>query len=250
MELGKLTDKGIEQLRQYLHLLTQGSAAEPPLWLLTEPELSKSLRNGVQIEQRSFASRLELARYLDQALENIPERPDTIANEIGLWSWLSLFYFDQICPVNEKGRREPGRDYRHIPEPGYPNGHRHLIMGAYLVYTVYGWTDELSKLLLSTALSVESSFHHQITVRQNFITNRGIMEALHILYYDDVQNKPRRGPIMNRNAPGSLYRFIDVIQQLDLTYDLYSMSGAELVGLLPAEFGHWLDRQLKLVNQF
>ena len=47
------------------------------------------------------------------------------------------------------------------------------------------------------------------------------MEALHVLYYDDAQNKPKRGPIMNRSAPGSLYRFIDVIQQLDVTYDLY-----------------------------
>ena len=65
------------------------------------------------------------------------------------------------------------------------------------------------------------------------------MEALHILYYDDVQNKPKRGPIMNKNAPGSLYRFINVIQQLDLTYDLYSMSGAEIVGLLPGEFNLW-----------
>lgn len=37
----------------------------------------------------------------------------------------------------ERFRRRPGRDYRHIPEPGYPNGHRHLLMGAYLVYTVY-----------------------------------------------------------------------------------------------------------------
>jgi hypothetical protein len=122
-------------------------------------------------------------------------------------------------------------------------------LGAYLVYTLYGWGDELSKLLLSTDLSIESHFHHEIVSRQSVITNRGIMEALHILYYHNVQNKPKRGAVMNRNAPGSLYRFIDVIQQLDVTYDLYSMSGAEIVGLLPAEFNHWLDRQLKLRTQ-
>ena len=51
---------------------------------------------------------------------------------------------------------------------------------------------------------------------------------------------------MNDNAPGSLYRFVGVIQQLDVTYDLYSMSGTEIVSLLPAEFHHWLDKQLKL----
>ena len=239
MELRKFTDKGLERLRGYLHELSAGSAATPPLHLLTDPEFSKPMRGSVQLEHAQFASRLDLARNLDQTFEGLPERPDKLMNDIHLWSWMSLFYFDQVCPSNDKGKRKPGRDYRHIPEPGYPNGHRHLMMGAYLVYTVYGWGDELSKLLLQTALSVESHFHHQIATRQSFITNRGIMEALHILYYDSLRNKPKRGPIMNKSAPGSLYRFVGVIQQLDVTYDLYSMSGPEIVSLLPAEFNHW-----------
>ena len=239
MELRKFTDKGLEQFRGYLHELSDGSAAKPPLHLLTDSEFSKPMRGRVQLEDTQFISRLELAHYLDQTLEELPERPDKLMNDVHLWSWMSLFYFDQVCPANDKDRRKPGRDYRHIPEPGYPNGHRHLMMGAYLVYTIYGWGDELSKLLLQTALSIESHFHHQIATRQSFITNRGIMEALHILYYNNFENKPKRGPIMNKNAPGSLYRFVGVIQQLDVTYDLYSMSGPEIVSLLPAEFNHW-----------
>jgi hypothetical protein len=249
MELRKFTDKGLEQFRGYLHKLGEGSPAELPLHLLTDPEFSKPMRGGVQLEHAQFVSRLDLARFLDQTFEELPERPDKLVNDVHLWSWMSLFYFDQVCPANDNGRRKPGRDYRHIPEPGYPNGHRHLMVGPYLVYTVYGWGDELSKLLLQTALSIESHFHHQVATRQSFITNRGIMEALHILYYDDAHNKPKRGPIMNKNASGSLYRFIDVIQQLDVTYDLYSMSGPKIVSLLPTEFTHWLDKQLKLQTQ-
>jgi hypothetical protein len=249
MELRKFTDKGLERFRSYLHQLGEGSAAAPPLRFLTEPESSKAMRRSVQLEQRRFESRLHLARYLDQTLEQLPERPDKLANDVHLWSWLSLFYFDQVCPPNDTGRRRPGRDYRHIPEPGYPNGHRHLLAGAFLVYTVYGWGEELSKLLLHTTLSTESRFHHQIAARQNFITNRGIMEALHLLYHDDIKNKPKRGPIMNDDEPGSLYRFVCVIQQLDVTYDLYSMSGIEIVSLLPWEFSRWLDKQLKLQAQ-
>jgi hypothetical protein len=249
MELRKFTDKGLEQFRAYLHEMGEGSAARPPLNLLADSEFSKPMRGSVQLEHIQFESRLGLARYLDQTFEELPERPDKLANDVHLWSWMSLFYFDQVCPTNDKGRRKPGRDYRHIPEPGYPYGHRHLLVGPYLVYTVYGWGEELSKLALHTSLAVESTFHHEITTRQSFITNRGIMEALHIFYYDDAHNKPKRGLIMNKNAPGSLYRFIDVIQQLDVTYDLYSMSGAEIVSLLPAEFNHWLDKQLKLQTQ-
>lgn len=246
MELRQFTDKGLEQFRAYLHELGEKSAAEPPLHLLTGLETSKPIHGSVQIEPTRFESRLHLARYIDHALEDLPERPDKIANDIRLWSWMSLFYFDQVCPASDKGKRKPGRDYRHIPEPGYPNGHRHLLVGPYLVYTVYGWGEELSKLPLHTPLAVESAIHHQIATRQSFITNRGIMEALHILYYDDTHQKPKRGPMMNHNAPGSLYRFIDVIQQLDVTYDLYSMSGPEVISLLPSEFSNWLDKQLKL----
>lgn len=246
MELRKFTDEGVERFRVYLRAAVEGSTAGPPRELLTDPKSSFSVRERLQIEPQVFANRLELARYLDRIFENLRERPDTLANDVALWSWLSLFYFDQVCPADEKGRRKPGREYRHIPEPGYPMGHRHLVMGPYLVYTVYGWGDGLSKLLLHTVLSAESKFHHEICSRQSLVTNKGIMEALHILYFDEAHAKPKRGPIMNKKAPGSLNRFIDVIQQLDVTFDLYSMPGAEIVGLLPPEFSHWLDKQLKL----
>jgi len=39
--------------------------------------------------------------------------------------------------------------------------------------------------------------------------------------------------------PGTLYRFIDVVQQLGLTYDLYSMTGDQILQLLPSEFDRW-----------
>ncbi|MFH1977184.1 MAG: hypothetical protein ABIJ52_16800 [Pseudomonadota bacterium] len=44
---------------------------------------------------------------------------------------------------------------------------------------------------------------------------------------------------MKKKTPGTLFRFIDVIQPLDLTYDLYSMSGKDIIGLLPPEFDKW-----------
>ena len=42
---------------------------------------------------------------------------------------------------------------------------------------------------------------------------------------------------MKKKSPGTLFRFIDVIQQLDLAY--YSMSGKDIIGLLPPEFDKW-----------
>jgi len=237
LELRKFNDKGIETFRTYLDDLRGGSTAAPPYDLLTGPGTSCPVEGKGRIALRKFETRLDVARYLDEALVGI--KKDNIENDVNLWSWLSLFYFDAVCPPDPVGHRRPGRDYRHILEPGYPNGHRHLIGGAYLVKTVYGLSDEISHLLLHTPPHIENKFNHELAGRQNFITNKGIMEAAFRLYFDPSVNKPKRGAQLKKKAPGTLYRFIGVIQQLDLNYDLYSMSSSEIIGILPAEFDKW-----------
>jgi hypothetical protein len=185
--------------------------------------------------------RPHFAQHLDQALDGIYD--DSLQDDIHLWSWLSLYFFDQVCPVEDNGLRKPGRDYRHILESGYPNGHRHLLAGTYLVFSVYGMEEHLSRLLLRTPLHLESKFHHELAVRQTLITNKGILEAADKMYFKESEGSPKKGALMKKKAPGTLQRYIDVIQQLDLTYDLYSMSGAEILALLPPEFDKWKDSQ-------
>lgn len=236
MKLRRLKQKGIEEFRMYLSALRSGEIAAPPYQILTSPDSSTPVQDGPDIEQMTFLTRLDAARYMDQTFSNL--KLDSIETDVGLWSWLSLFYFDQVCPPSPNKSRKPGRDYRHILEPGYRHGHRHLLGGPYLVYTVYGWGEEFSKLMLSTPLPVESHLHHELATRQNFITNRGIVEAAYLLYFDIKAQKPKRGALM-KNAAGTLYRFIDVIQQLDVTYDLYSMTGKQILQLLPGEFDRW-----------
>ena len=233
----KFTDEGIEQFRKYLAELREGATSPAPFHLLNDPVTSKPVNDEIQIENREFATRLELAQYLDDALAEIES--DSIETDVYLWSWLSLFYFNQVCPPQKDGTRKPGRDYRHILEPGYPNGHRHLLCGPYMVYSVYGLGEDLTKLFLWTPLHMESRFHHQLAVRQTLITNRGVLEAAHQMYFNEKEGNPKRGALGAKSSPGTLLRYIDVIQQLDLNFDLYSMTGEEVLQLLPAEFNKW-----------
>ncbi|MGD8256111.1 MAG: hypothetical protein PVG70_00855 [Desulfobacterales bacterium] len=237
-EIRRFTDKGLDDFRNYLADLRAGSPSPPPFHLLRNPDTSESFNSSRQVKQRIFSTRLVLARYLEDILSGI--ETDGIETDVHLWSWLSLFYFDQVCPAAENGIRRPGRDYRHILEPGYPYGHNHLIFGAFLVHSVYGLGNELCRLLLYTSPNIESGYHHQLAQRQSIVTNRGIMAAAATLYFDYKKNKPKFGAIP-KNKPGTLYRFIDVIQQLDLNYDLYSMSRDEILDLLPQEFNKWKD---------
>lgn len=241
MEIRRLTDQGIEKFRKYLDELKQGSTAAPPENMLEDPDFSAPFKWQAQVEQRTFDTRVKLAQYLAEVLNGVEN--DGLENNVGLWSWLSLFYFDQVCPVEENGLRRPGRDYRHILEPGYPYGHRHLLAGAWLVYSVHDLGDRLSRLLLWTPLNLESMFHHELAGRQTLITNKGILEAADKMYFKESEGKPKKGALVKKNAPGTLQRFIDIIQQLDLTYDLYSMSGEEILALLPSEFDEWKENR-------
>lgn len=235
----RLTEKGIEQFRDYLRELREGGNVIPPRSLLTGSETSESFTPTRSIEQHTFTMRIEVARYLVDLFGEIKG----LEEDVGLWSWLSLLYFDQVCPARSDGTRSPGRDYRHILEPGYPYGHRHLLGGPFMVYRQHG---ELARLLLCTKINQENRFHHELASRQTLISNPTIMEAASRLYFDDRAKRPKRGAQDSKCGSGTLRRFVDVIQQLELNYDLYSMSAAALVGLLPTEFDEWRQKKRSL----
>ena len=231
----RLNDAGLEQFRQYLRSLGDGGTAGPPRALLTDADASEPFQPVHFLEHRNFRTRLEVARDFAAVFGRVP----ILEEDVGLWSWLSLFYFDQVCPARADGTRSPGRDYRHILEPGYRYGHRHLLAGAFLVYRLHG---ENAQLLLSSKLHEESAFHHEIASRQAFLSNRSIIEAVNLLYLDERTGRAKRGAQDTKRSPGTLRRFVDVVQQLDVNYDLYSMTAEAIVHLLPDEFAEWKPR--------
>ncbi len=239
MEVRRLTENGIEEFRKYLSKLRSGSTTDPPHELLTDPDASEPVPGIARVEKLIFDTRLDAARYLDEVLSGL--ELDSIETDIGLWSWLSMFYFDQVCPRGKDGSRKPGRDYRHILELGYRNGHRHLLAGAYVSYSVYILGENLGKLILYSPPSVESRFYHELAARQSLVTNPGVMEAVNLLYFHEREKRPKPAALSKKQKPGTFFRFIDVIQQLDLTYDLYSMTGGEVPELLPREFDRWRE---------
>jgi hypothetical protein len=206
--------------------------------MLFDPLCAEPLEGGSQIEQRVFSSRLDAAHYLCCAFERVD--PSLVAWNVGLWSWLSLFYFDQVCPPDGAAARRPGRDYRHILQSSHR--YRHLLAGPYHVFMIH---EHKARLLLSSQIHVETGFYHELTARQNMISNASIVEAATALYYDDTKGRPRPNA-QTRGRPGTLRRFVSVIQQLDVTYDLYGLTAPQLLSLLPSEFDEWKPRQASL----
>ncbi|HVT02104.1 MAG TPA: hypothetical protein VHL58_01875, partial [Thermoanaerobaculia bacterium] len=72
-----------------------------------------------------------------------------------------------------------------------------------------------------------------------------LIEAVHLLYWDEARKRPKRGATTSSRA-GNLRRLITVLQQLDFNYDLYGMRADEILALLPREFDTWKPAPLLL----
>ncbi len=229
-----LTTLGMERFRAQLERLRKGTHSEPPSELLEGGGYTTELPVEIAIEPREFGSRLELAKYLVDRLGGLDA--NTAERIPGLWAWLSLYFFEQVCPVGSDGLRRPGRDYRHIPESGYRHRLRHLLYGPYLVYRRHG---DVARLLLTGPVHTESGVYHEIASRQDLIANPGVLEAASELYFDSRRNAPKIGAHTTKPQPGTVRRFVRVLQQLDLTYDIYGLRGEQILELLPGEFDAW-----------
>jgi hypothetical protein len=233
----KLNSKGIECFKKYLNDLREKPDLEPPFKILENPDYSDAFQDKAKVEKVEFQHRTHMVEYLSKALESL-----NVSSELenqGLWSWLSLFYFEQVCPKDLDQKRVPGMEYRHILNVGYRYKHRHLLAGPIQVFQMYG---EKARLFLSGVVHTENQVHHELGTRQSFITNPSIIEVADTLYFDKNKNKSKAGA-QSRTRGGSLLRFINVMQQLELTFDLYSMSSEEILKLLPEEFDTWQDLQ-------
>jgi hypothetical protein len=94
--LRRLTETGISQFRVYLENLKQDGTIEPPRYLLNDKSSSEAITNAPIVENLHFKLKREAAVYLVDLLHQV-DIPD-LMKDFGLWSWLSLNYFDEVCP--------------------------------------------------------------------------------------------------------------------------------------------------------
>ena len=225
---------GSERFRSYLAAARGGSNEAPPSQLLEHERFSAELPVDIEVDNRLFRSRLDLGAHLHATLARLPL--DELDSNPGLWTWLSLFWFDQLCPRRADGSRRPGLDYRHVADFAFRTRYRHLLYGPYLVYRRHGTAAEV---LLLGPLHQHSQMFHIITGIQDMIANRSVIEAAALLYMDPLSRTLKSGCQTAKPAPGTIRRFVRVLQQLDLTHDIDGMSGQQLLEILPPEFDAW-----------
>jgi hypothetical protein len=190
------------------------------------------------VEARTFGSRLEAARYLDGKFHDSGLRD--IEHDDRLWGWLTLFYFDELCPSDAHGRRKPLRPYHYLPvNSDYRLYYRHLLAGPYRIYRTHRDNPLRALVFLLGPLHVVGHFVYQLASRQELVTNPAVVEAATRLYVDRERSRYKRGAVSEKTR-GSVFRYVKILDQLDVTWDLYSMTAERILGCLPDEFSRFM----------
>ena len=207
-----------------------------PEQLLHDDRYSEPATLLIELPEYAFTSCWDAAEQMALLLAPLPakelEGVDGLGNR-GLWGWLALFYFSQLSP------EAPGAANRYIPETeGGAFGlryYRHLLAGPFRLHRQLG---DAAKPALISPLPEHNALYNALADHQDLVQNRGLVEAMNLLYFDAKVGKLRRG-VSNSQKAGSLARFFPVMHQLEMTYDLLGLSAEEIIELLPSEFDDW-----------
>ena len=234
MKLHRFNAEGIATFAAYRDRLSQDPALPPPVEMLTDSLFAEPLRGDVDVPQRSFASRLEAGSFLNQVVDQAGLA--SAESDQGLWAWLTLFYFDEVCPKDQRGERDPKDDEaRLVPKvDNYQRFYRHLLLGPYLIVRAHRDKPERAIAMLSNPLWKPGEIAEQLASRKELVTNRAVVEVATALYYDETTKTFKRGA--GGATKGAPRRLAALLNQLDVTYYLYGMNAEELLTLLPKEF--------------
>ncbi len=233
MKLRRFNPDGVTAFANYRSRLTLEPTLPPPIQLLDDPTQTEIVSETVEVSLRPFENRLEAGRHLNELIDaagiNLPEQ------DRGLWAWLTLFFFDAVCPADGNGRRDPQDEARLVPLlDNHQRFYRHLLLGPFLVVRAHRDQPERALAFLKQVLWKPGDIVEQLASRKELVTNHAVAETATRLYFDPVAGAFKRGH--SSKIKGGPRRLANLLNQLDLTWYLYGMTADEVLNLLPKEF--------------
>lgn len=239
MKLCRFNDTGVEAFKRYLNDLRNNPKLPSPSALVDGASLTEPLVPEVWAQPEEFKTRMAFARWLDHAFQDAGTEPPYL--DTGFWTWLTAALFDQVCPADGNGRRKPGEVARFIPEiSNHRLQYRHLLYGSVFVYHLYRDNLQAVDILLATPLDRLNHFFYQLASRREILGNRAVMSIATRLYFDHARGRGKRGAV-TRGQPGSVFRYVKILNQLDRILDLGSVPDEVLEAHLPREFNRFRD---------
>lgn len=235
-KLRSLNADGMEKYKKALQELREKKCSEIPSSLLLDSRYSNEVEEDIFIEQMPFKSKKEICIYLAEAIQL--GRNTKFYFDTGLWSWLSLFYFDFVCPKHQDDSWKIREDHWYIaahPKIAY-RYYRHCFAYPCRAYVEMG---NAAEALLLGPISKNTELAELFGGSKEIAYSTNIVRVASKLYMDERTKKIKRGAVSRNPHSGGIRRFTKVINQLALNFDLETMSFDEIYNILPQEFNFW-----------
>lgn len=231
-----LNAEGSAKFAEFLAMLRASPGTAVPAYLLDDGRYSDPFDPAVVVEPLSFSTAFEIGTYTVKLFTICEDR--LISRNHGLWSWLALFFFDQLCKPNPQGNRKPLEDAVYVLEErfSFRRYYRHAVRTPWLAVKEHG--EHAKVLLLARGQGTRTDINEQLGAYQDLFANRTIITSAFAMYFDNDAQKPRSGA--GGKGGGSARRLASVARQLELTYDLQDCPPARFLALLPKEFKTWV----------
>ncbi|MCD1645716.1 hypothetical protein [Marinobacter adhaerens] len=231
VKVRRLNDKGMQAFESYLSALSDDSTLAIPLQLLNNPVTSQELDEDLEVDENAaFENRYLMGLSLVDLLNGADSQQ--LLGDRGFWSWLALLWFDQLCPAGKDGKRKPKKPYNYILSENFRHRPRHALYTTWMLVANHG---ENALFMLSKKPHERGEIIEQLAARQYFMACKGVIAAAHHIYFDPSRNTFKVGAT-SQTRKGNIRRFVTYLQQLDLTYDLGSISADSLLAILPPEY--------------
>ncbi len=188
----------------------------------------------------TFASRYDFGQYLHEVL------PDELSkvqySNVGLWAWISAVYLPQLLKPSARGNsHDLWSSYRYIPL-AYSKFryYRHLAFISFWLQRQLGET--AARLFLSRPMYEHSDAIEQLyTSDKDFLTTPALLEVS-VEMYLDAESGVMKKKALGKETPGSARRLATkVAKQLQMNFDMHSMTKEQVYSLLPTEFDAWRE---------
>jgi hypothetical protein len=233
-ELRRFTRDGIAEFERRLEAIKAGERGDIDDHLTLNREWTEMVQPTIEIERPAFQTKRDAGSYLSQILK--PVRGPGAAVDPGMWTWLSAWFFDSLCPMDASGARSIKASPHYVMSLSDGRGRsEHLLFTSTVVFELAPET----KIILEGPISSLTREGHEIGGRLSLLRIREMPALLDRLYWDNATNRVKQGassPDYPGNFRSRLHRRVD---RLTRTYDLTDLPADRLLQLLGDEFKAW-----------
>lgn len=234
LSLRRFTDYGLIEVERLLTTSSDSSGIALTA-LLTRDDLTELISEPTDVTPQDFKNRWECGKFfhnlIEQKRSEIHRDPET---DRGLWTWLAVAWFNYLKKPDAKDGAG-WQTERWILGLRWSRYYKHLLAGPWIVFRKHSDSPDFCKVLLLPEITKPGhDISEHFLCKYELVNSPGFVAVLNDLYLSADGTGYKKG--MQGNGKGTVKRLRLFTGQLELTYDLMSLTRERILELLPSEF--------------